>query len=173
MCENRRGLERYTNTGHVRWTHLQFVEKVVSNKVYLSKSCREQLRLSVSVRRKMVDIPVEIPQVHFLDKAVDRLSVVQRLSRQCSEPRRFRRCSSSTGPSTSLSWRRRDRHEINILVSSTGIFTIITSDHAKRMKANATVGNVGHLDMAGLSGLEGMKIDTNIPQRDRSVFTMV
>ena len=131
---------------------MQFIEKEVSNKVYLSKSCREQLRLSVSVRRKMVDIPVEIPQVHFLDKAVDRLSVVQRWSRQCSEPRRLLRCSSSTGSSISLSWRRCGRHEINILVSSIGIFAT-TSDHAKRMKANATVGNVGHLDMAGLSGL--------------------
>ena len=48
--------------------------------------------------------------------------------------------------------------EIDIFVSSTGNFNIITLDHMKKMKNNAIVGNIGHfdneIDMAGLEGLD-------------------
>merc|ERR1712011_52135 len=51
---------------------------------------------------------------------------------------------------------------------------IITLDHMKKMKNNAIVGNIGHfdneIDMAGLEGLEGMKVDNIKPQVDRFVF---
>merc|ERR1712064_48411 len=64
--------------------------------------------------------------------------------------------------------------EIDIFVSSTGNFNIITLDHMKKMKNNAIVGNIGHfdneIDMAGLEGLEGMKVDNVKPQVDRFVF---
>merc|ERR1719377_202291 len=44
--------------------------------------------------------------------------------------------------------------EIDIFVSSTGNFNIITIEHMKKMKNNAIVGNIGHfdneIDMAGL-----------------------
>merc|ERR1712135_1734 len=64
--------------------------------------------------------------------------------------------------------------EIDIFVSSTGNFNIITLDHMKKMKNNAIVGNIGHfdneIDMAGLEGLEGMKVDNIKPQVDRFVF---
>merc|ERR1711959_303683 len=36
--------------------------------------------------------------------------------------------------------------EIDIFVSSTGNFNIITIDHMKKMKNNAIVGNIGHFD---------------------------
>merc|ERR1712216_974588 len=46
--------------------------------------------------------------------------------------------------------------EIDIFVSTTGNFNIITLDHMKKMKNNAIVGNIGHfdneIDMAGLEG---------------------
>ena len=37
-------------------------------------------------------------------------------------------------------------HEIDIFVSATGNFNIITIDHMKKMKNNAIVGNIGHFD---------------------------
>merc|ERR1712066_902032 len=44
--------------------------------------------------------------------------------------------------------------EVDIFVSSTGNFNIITLDHMKKMKNNAIVGNIGHfdneIDMAGV-----------------------
>jgi len=65
-------------------------------------------------------------------------------------------------------------NEIDIFVSATGNFNIITLDHMKKMKNNAIVGNIGHfdneIDMAGLEGLEGMKVDNIKPQVDRFVF---
>merc|ERR1711988_1987142 len=65
-------------------------------------------------------------------------------------------------------------NEIDIFVSATGNFNIITLDHMKKMKNNAIVGNIGHfdneIDMAGLEGAEGIKIENIKPQVDRYVF---
>merc|ERR1712064_7806 len=64
--------------------------------------------------------------------------------------------------------------EIDIFVSATGNFDIIKLDHMKKMKNNAIVGNIGHfdneIDMAGLEGMKGMKVDNIKPQVDRFVF---
>merc|ERR1711916_74115 len=62
--------------------------------------------------------------------------------------------------------------EIDIFVSSTGNFNIITLDHMKKMKNNAIVGNIGHfdneIDMAGVSKIAKR---TNIkPQVDKFTF---
>merc|ERR1712151_1346899 len=64
--------------------------------------------------------------------------------------------------------------EIDIFVTTTGTFNIITLDMMKKMKNNAIVGNIGHfdneIDMAGLEGSEGIKIENIKPQVDRFVF---
>jgi len=64
--------------------------------------------------------------------------------------------------------------EMDIFVSSTGNFNIITVDHMKKMKNNAIVGNIGHfdneIDMAGLEGFPGIKCENIKPQVDRFVF---
>merc|ERR1711968_167449 len=64
--------------------------------------------------------------------------------------------------------------EIDVFVSATGNFNIITVDHMKKMKNNAIVGNIGHfdneIDMAGLEGTEGVKVENIKPQVDRYVF---
>merc|ERR1719169_102732 len=64
--------------------------------------------------------------------------------------------------------------EIDIFVSTTGNFNIITIDHMKKMKNNAIVGNIGHfdneIDMAGLEGFKGIKVDNIKPQVDRFIF---
>merc|ERR1719484_413500 len=64
--------------------------------------------------------------------------------------------------------------EIDIFVTTTGNFDIITVDMMRKMKNNAIVGNIGHfdneIDMAGLEGAEGMKIENIKPQVDRFVF---
>merc|ERR1712151_1041980 len=64
--------------------------------------------------------------------------------------------------------------EIDIFTSATGNFNIITLDHMKKMKNNAIVGNIGHfdneIDMAGLEGLAGIKVENIKPQVDRYVF---
>jgi len=64
--------------------------------------------------------------------------------------------------------------EVDIFVSSTGNFNIITLDHMKKMKNNAIVGNIGHfdneIDMAGLEGFPGIKVENIKPQVDRFVF---
>merc|ERR1712050_301272 len=64
--------------------------------------------------------------------------------------------------------------EIDIFVTTTGNFNIITLDMMKKMKNNAIVGNIGHfdneIDMAGLEGAEGIKIENIKPQVDRFVF---
>merc|ERR1712014_385855 len=61
--------------------------------------------------------------------------------------------------------------EIDIFTSATGNFNIITLNH---MKNNAIVGNIGHfdneIDMAGLEGLAGIKVENIKPQVDRYVF---
>merc|ERR1711966_112925 len=65
-------------------------------------------------------------------------------------------------------------HEIDIFVSATGNFNIITVDHMAKMKNNAIVGNIGHfdneIDMAGLEGFPGIKCDNIKPQVDRFSF---
>merc|ERR1712014_400356 len=64
--------------------------------------------------------------------------------------------------------------EIDIFVTTTGNFNIITLADMKKMKNNAIVGNIGHfdneIDMAGLEGAEGIKIENIKPQVDRFVF---
>merc|ERR1711994_694628 len=64
--------------------------------------------------------------------------------------------------------------EIDIFTSATGNFDIITLEHMKNMKNNAIVGNIGHfdneIDMAGLEGFPGIKVETIKPQVDRFVF---
>merc|ERR1711998_502925 len=62
-------------------------------------------------------------------------------------------------------------HEIDIFVSATGNFNIITIEN---MKNNAIVGNIGHfdneIDMAGLEAFPGIQCDNIKPQVDRFVF---
>merc|ERR1712125_90035 len=64
--------------------------------------------------------------------------------------------------------------EVDIFISCTGNFKIITLEHMKKMKNNAIVGNIGHfdneIDMEGLEGLEGIKVENIKPQVDRFVF---
>merc|ERR1711941_206471 len=62
----------------------------------------------------------------------------------------------------------------DIFITATGNFNIITLEHMKKMKNNAIVGNIGHfdneIDMAGLEGLAGIKVENIKPQVDRFVF---
>merc|ERR1712080_21594 len=64
--------------------------------------------------------------------------------------------------------------DIDIFTSATGNFNIITLEHMKKMKNNAIVGNIGHfdneIDMAGLEGMAGIKVENIKPQVDRFVF---
>merc|ERR1711908_151387 len=64
--------------------------------------------------------------------------------------------------------------EIDIFVTTTGNFNIITLEHMKKMKNNAIVGSIGHfdneIDMAGLEGMAGIKVENIKPQVDRFVF---
>merc|ERR1712222_21340 len=64
--------------------------------------------------------------------------------------------------------------EIDIFVSTTGNFKIITLEHMKKMKNNAIVGNIGHFDneieMAELEGFPGIKCENIKPQVDRFLF---
>merc|ERR1712070_1288029 len=64
--------------------------------------------------------------------------------------------------------------DMDIFVTTTGNFNIITVDMMKKMKNNAIVGNIGHfdneIDMAGLEGTEGIKVENIKPQVDRYVF---
>merc|ERR1711912_67164 len=64
--------------------------------------------------------------------------------------------------------------EVDIFVSSTGNYNIIRLEHMKNMKNNAIVGNIGHfdneIDMAGLEGFAGIKVENIKPQVDRFVF---
>merc|ERR1712232_778236 len=64
--------------------------------------------------------------------------------------------------------------EIDIFVSTTGNFNIITLEHMKKMKNNAIVGNIGHfdneIDMAGIEGFPGIKVENIKPQVDRFLF---
>merc|ERR1712139_547754 len=64
--------------------------------------------------------------------------------------------------------------EIDIFVTTTGNFKIITLEHMKMMKNNAIVGNIGHFDneieMENLEGFPGIKVENIRPQVDRFVF---
>jgi len=64
--------------------------------------------------------------------------------------------------------------EIDIFTSATGNFNIITLAHMQKMKNNAIVGNIGHfdneIDMAGIEGFAGIKVENIKPQVDRFVF---
>merc|ERR1712146_405221 len=64
--------------------------------------------------------------------------------------------------------------EIDIFTTTTGNFEIITLEHMKKMKNNAIIGNIGHfdneIDMAGLEGFAGIKVENIKPQVDRFVF---
>merc|ERR1719263_2766010 len=64
--------------------------------------------------------------------------------------------------------------EVDIFVSSTGNYNIITVEHMKKMKNNAIVANIGHfdneIDMAVLEATPGIKVENIKPQVDRYVF---
>merc|ERR1719274_468272 len=64
--------------------------------------------------------------------------------------------------------------EIDIFVTTTGNFKIITLEHMKKMKNNAIVGNIGHFDneieMELLEKFPGIKVENIKPQVDRFVF---
>merc|ERR1719473_2500066 len=64
--------------------------------------------------------------------------------------------------------------EIDMFVSTTGNFNIITCEHMKKMKNNAIVGNIGHFDneieMDAVEKFPGMKVENIKPQVDRFVF---
>jgi adenosylhomocysteinase len=64
--------------------------------------------------------------------------------------------------------------EVDIFTSATGNFKIITLEHMKKMKNNAIIGNIGHfdneIDMAGLEGFPGIKVENIKPQVDRFEF---
>merc|ERR1739844_790190 len=64
--------------------------------------------------------------------------------------------------------------EIDIFTSATGNYDIITLEHMKKTKNNAIVGNIGHfdneIDMPGLEGFPGIKVENIKPQVDRFVF---
>merc|ERR1711862_567574 len=64
--------------------------------------------------------------------------------------------------------------EVDIFVTTTGNFKIITLEHMKKMKNNAIVGNIGHFDneieMELLEKFPGIKVENIKPQVDRFVF---
>merc|ERR1719316_1490937 len=64
--------------------------------------------------------------------------------------------------------------EVDIFVSCTGNYKIITVDAMKKMKNNAIVGNIGHFDneieMDLLENFPGIKVENIKPQVDRFVF---
>ena len=63
---------------------------------------------------------------------------------------------------------------IDLFVTTTGNFNIITADHMAKMKHNAIVGNIGHfdneIDMAGLESLSGIERINIKPQVDEWKF---
>ncbi len=64
--------------------------------------------------------------------------------------------------------------KVDIFVTTTGHFGIITADHMARMKDKAIVSNIGHfdneIDMAGLKKLAGVQHVNIKPQYDEWVF---
>merc|ERR1711869_76335 len=64
--------------------------------------------------------------------------------------------------------------EMDIFVTTTGNFNIITLEHMKKMKNNAIVGNIGHFDneiqMDRLDAMPGIKVENIKAQVDRYIF---
>merc|ERR1711934_1038085 len=64
--------------------------------------------------------------------------------------------------------------EVDIFVTTTGNFKIITLESMQKMKNSAIVGNIGHFDneieMVALEGFPGIKVDNIKPQVDRFIF---
>merc|ERR1719427_1902997 len=64
--------------------------------------------------------------------------------------------------------------EVDIFVTTTGNFKIITLEHMKKMKNNAIVGNIGHFDneieMDKLENFPGIKVMNVKDQVDRFEF---
>merc|ERR1711887_358814 len=64
--------------------------------------------------------------------------------------------------------------EVDITITTTGNFKIITLEHMKAMKNNAIVGNIGHFDneieMEQLEKFPGIQVENIKPQVDRFVF---
>jgi adenosylhomocysteinase len=64
--------------------------------------------------------------------------------------------------------------QVLTMESVVGNFNIITLEHMKNMKNNAIVDNIGHfdneIDMAGVEGMAGIKVENLKPQVDRFVF---
>lgn len=64
--------------------------------------------------------------------------------------------------------------EVDIFVTATGNFNVITLKHMKHMKDGAIVGNIGHfdneIDMAGLEKTPGIKRQNIKPQFDQWTF---
>merc|ERR1712063_54936 len=65
-------------------------------------------------------------------------------------------------------------NDIDIFVTATGNKNIIKVSDMEKMKNNAIVGNIGHfdneIDMAGLEGYDGIKVENIKPQVDRFEF---
>jgi adenosylhomocysteinase len=63
---------------------------------------------------------------------------------------------------------------VDIFVTATGNFNVITADHMSRMKHQAIVGNIGHfdneIDMAGLNKMSDVRRVNIKPQVDTYVF---
>merc|ERR1719155_92436 len=64
--------------------------------------------------------------------------------------------------------------DVDIFITTTGNFKIITLEHMKKMKNNAIVGNIGHFDneieMENLEKFPGIKVENIKPQVDRFEF---
>ena len=64
--------------------------------------------------------------------------------------------------------------EVDIFVTATGNFNIITAEHMAKMKDKAIVGNIGHfdneIDMAGLKKVKGIERINIKPQYDEFRF---
>ena len=63
---------------------------------------------------------------------------------------------------------------VDIFVTATGCYDVITAEHMSKMKHQAIVGNIGHfdneIDMAGLYALPNVKRNTIKPQVDEFTF---
>ena len=63
---------------------------------------------------------------------------------------------------------------VDIFVTATGCYDVITAEHMSQMKHQAIVGNIGHfdneIDMAGLYALPNVKRNTIKPQVDEFTF---
>lgn len=64
--------------------------------------------------------------------------------------------------------------EVDIFVTTTGNFDVITANHMSKMKDKAIVGNIGHfdneIDMAGLKEIPGIVCNNIKPQYDEWIF---